>query len=124
MRMNLYTFQELWTSALKKKNDKEFFGYYDGQIYDDVVMGHKIYISGKDINNNRHIIRDEKGRFTSERKLKCLRCRKTMTKEGHDPCIANLPGVKYACCGHGKTEGYILFKNGIVIRGKFKVEKK
>jgi hypothetical protein len=33
-----------------------------------------------------------------------------------DPCIAGLPGVKYACCGHGASEGYIFFENGIAIR--------
>jgi hypothetical protein len=31
-----------------------------------------------------------------------------------DPCIGGLPGVAYACCGHGeKVGGYILFENGI-----------
>jgi hypothetical protein len=31
-----------------------------------------------------------------------------------DPCIAGLPGVIYACCGHGgKFGGYILFENGL-----------
>lgn len=34
---------------------------------------------------------------------------------GHDPCIANLPGVAYACCGHGAEPGYIHFYNGRVI---------
>lgn len=41
------------------------------------------------------------------------------TSEGHDPCIANLPGVDFACCGHGKQPGYIAFANGTVIRGDF-----
>ena len=31
-----------------------------------------------------------------------------------DPCIAGLPGVTYACCGHGEESGgYILFENGL-----------
>jgi hypothetical protein len=31
-----------------------------------------------------------------------------------DPCIAGLPGVAYACCGHGgELGGYILFENGL-----------
>ena len=31
-----------------------------------------------------------------------------------DPCIAGLPGVTYACCGHGeKFGGYNLFQNGL-----------
>ena len=36
-----------------------------------------------------------------------------------DPCIGILPGVKYACCGHGNqpySAGYIFFENGVVIR--------
>jgi hypothetical protein len=41
------------------------------------------------------------------------------TREGHDPCIARLPGVRYACCGHGVHEGYIQFENGVVLRGYF-----
>lgn len=36
-----------------------------------------------------------------------------------DPCIANLPGVVAACCGHGTWESYALFENGRVLRGKF-----
>lgn len=41
-------------------------------------------------------------------KLVCPRCKLCPTKEGHDPCIANLPEVKYACCGHGIKEDYQL----------------
>ena len=38
---------------------------------------------------------------------------------GHDPCIANLPGVKYACCGHGVRTGYVKFTDGRTIDGHF-----
>lgn len=31
----------------------------------------------------------------------CPRCAQRPTEDGHDPCIANLPGVRNACCGHG-----------------------
>lgn len=41
------------------------------------------------------------------------------TPEGHDPCIASLPGVEFACCGHGRGPGYVAFSNGTVIRGEF-----
>ena len=34
----------------------------------------------------------------------------------HDPCISDLPGVRFACCGHGTGEGYVSFENGTVIR--------
>ena len=39
--------------------------------------------------------------------------------ELHDPCIENLPNVAYACCGHGKKKGYVLFSN----RRRFDVPK-
>lgn len=48
----------------------------------------------------------------------CPVCRQARTAEGHDPCIPNLPGVIYACCGHGGTgvtAGYIYFENGVRI---------
>ena len=41
---------------------------------------------------------------------KCPRCNLPPTEDGHDACIANLPGVKNACCGHGrKGWGYVVF---------------
>jgi hypothetical protein len=53
----------------------------------------------------------------------CPICGKKRPKNGfrfkHDPCIANLPGVLYACCGHGIHEAYVMFETGHVIRGKF-----
>jgi hypothetical protein len=33
----------------------------------------------------------------------------------HDPCLADLPGVRAACCGHGAEPGYILFENGLAV---------
>lgn len=53
---------------------------------------------------------------------KCPTCEKRESKNGHDPCIKNLPGVRFACCGHGVHEGYIMFENGTLIRGMFKIE--
>jgi hypothetical protein len=49
----------------------------------------------------------------------CIRCGQMPTKDGHDACIANLPGVRNACCGHGVQQGYVQFENGKVIRGYF-----
>ena len=58
------------------------------------------------------------------KKRPCGECGKNFTKNGHDPCIASLPGVTNACCGHGVlSESYICFNNGLVIRG-FKIETK
>src|SRR5262249_1254975 len=45
----------------------------------------------------------------------CAKCGGHRTPEGHDPCIANLPGVTSACCGHG-LGGYIAFEDRRVIR--------
>jgi hypothetical protein len=39
----------------------------------------------------------------------CKKCHHHRTPDRHDPCIANLPGVEFACCGHGDSEGYIKF---------------
>jgi hypothetical protein len=39
--------------------------------------------------------------------------------EGHDACLGTLPGVRAACCGHGKTKGYVLFESGLMISGTF-----
>lgn len=43
------------------------------------------------------------------------------TKEGYDACLGRLPGVVAACCGHGVDDGYILFENGVNIRGHFNI---
>jgi hypothetical protein len=56
------------------------------------------------------------------RERACAKCGLRRPTSGHDPCIANLPGVIFACCGHGVEQGYILFENGINVRGFFKIE--
>lgn len=50
---------------------------------------------------------------------RCPLCGEMPTPEGHDPCIANLPGVTAACCGHGVEPGYVTFETGHRIRGEF-----
>lgn len=49
-------------------------------------------------------------------KRPCPACGKKRPRSGDDPCIENLPGVDYACCGHGQQEGYISFTDGRVVR--------
>jgi hypothetical protein len=47
------------------------------------------------------------------------------TKSGYaDPCLGVLPGVKYACCGHGDPDdaAYIFFENGVIVRFESLVE--
>lgn len=51
--------------------------------------------------------------------LHCPKCgRQAKETNGQDPCIANLPGVTAACCGHGVEEPYVLFDNGVDLRGQ------
>lgn len=53
-------------------------------------------------------------------KRPCRKCGAThRTETGQDPCIADLPGVLHACCGHGEGQGYVMFENGMVLRGYF-----
>lgn len=44
----------------------------------------------------------------------CIKCHLEPTVDGHDACIANLPGVEFACCGHGVEQGYIKTTSGVV----------
>lgn len=49
--------------------------------------------------NNEWIYSDNK---QSTKVLRpCKHCGKLPTNNGHDFCIADLPNVKHACCGHG-----------------------
>lgn len=48
----------------------------------------------------------------------CEHCKAFVSSIKPDPCLGKLPGVKYACCGHGnKNLAYVVFENGIIIRG-------
>lgn len=43
----------------------------------------------------------------------CGHCGEHATAKGHDACIANLPGVMNACCGHGDPiDAYVQFRDG------------
>jgi hypothetical protein len=53
----------------------------------------------------------------SSNRMPCVKCGKLPTEEGHDACLGTLPGVVDACCGHGVKEPYIIFENGLTIRG-------
>ena len=46
----------------------------------------------------------------------CRLCGMVRLPEGEDPCLGHLPGVAYACCGHGLERGYILFENDVCVR--------
>jgi hypothetical protein len=51
--------------------------------------------------------------------ISCAACGQLPTPEGHDACLGTLPGVRAACCGHGKSKGYVLFESGLLISGTF-----
>jgi hypothetical protein len=50
---------------------------------------------------------------------RCVACGRPPTATGQDPCIPDLPGVRFACCGHGWDGGYIATADGrrFVIKG-------
>jgi hypothetical protein len=76
-------------------------------------FGHPTYCD--DYGDWRFVDSDELAVYES-RQRRCPKCRKFRTANGHDPCIANLPGVRNACCGHGMERGYVQFENGTVLR--------
>ena len=48
----------------------------------------------------------------------CKKCNLPCDIDGPDPCLGLLPGVEFACCGHGnRANSYIKFDNGLIIRG-------
>jgi hypothetical protein len=53
----------------------------------------------------------------------CPKCGKLPNPDGTDPCLGLLPGVQYACCGHGVKEPYILTQDGQHLRGEAAVRK-
>lgn len=78
------------------------------------------------------MIRWLKQLFRKQQHQKGWRCPKCQLKRvfygAPDPCLGWLPGLKYACCGHGKQDGggYLYFINGKIIRfyGDIIVEEK
>lgn len=42
----------------------------------------------------------------------CPRCGRMPTTEGDDACLGHLPGVSFACCGHGVGPGYVIYEDG------------
>ena len=56
--------------------------------------------------------------ISTYQKRPCGMCGLFKTEDDHDACIANLPNVINACCGHGNVdEAYIQFENGSELRG-------
>jgi hypothetical protein len=58
-------------------------------------------------------------RVSGDPERQCGHCNRPNSPEGHDPCIANLPDVITACCGHGDDgTAYVQFPGGVVVYGE------
>jgi len=84
-------------------------------------FGHRVYC----IEDKNGIFSDWRYFDTNENisdspKRPCISCGLYQTEKDHDPCIANLKNVDFACCGHGLSEigsnPYIKESNGKVTR--------
>jgi hypothetical protein len=86
--------------------------------------GHPFYLENDKISKLQN---GEKGELLEGKlslcdiNVPCAKCG-SISENGHDYCLKNLPGVKSACCGHGVHDGYITFENGVVIVGKFEIK--
>ena len=74
------------------------------------LFGHPVYVDprepqGRTLHKWRYEDTDELTKGAAPRA--CPECGEYETEDGHDPCIANLPGVRNACCGHGNNQRYI-----------------
>jgi len=63
---------------------------------DSFHFGHPIY---RDNDNEWRYLSDN-SHFDFENPKPCYKCKKERPSSGHDPCIENLLGVKFTCCGH------------------------
>lgn len=77
-------------------------------LANDTLRGYPIYHGDTEW---RYVDTNES---TSENweKRPCKLCNQFQDKDGHDPCLGELPGVMNACCGHGNPkEAYIQYEN-------------
>lgn len=62
--------------------------------------------------------KDTLGKVSDNPNRACRYCGLSNTKEGHDGCLGELPGLMNACCGHGNlNETYVQFLDEYCIRG-------
>ena len=47
----------------------------------------------------------------------CGTCGHTRSREEPDKCMGYLPGVLYACCGHGVDRPYVMVEGRTTFRG-------
>ncbi len=90
-----------------------------------MAKGEVVYLDGNKIewNQSKQIFMYSDGTEVRKENIKpCPMCGEHQIN-GCDPCLGRLPGVESACCGHGVKKGYIIFTNGIKIKGNFKATK-
>ena len=87
-----------------KMNEKVFDG---PTVVSSYHRGYKVF-ADQDGDGIYSIWKYSDGSLVTESKYRpCPKCGELPTKDGHDHCIDNLPGVEHACCGHGMGNGYI-----------------
>jgi len=74
-----------------------YYSLFKYKKADTFNFGHPIY---KDDQNQWRYLNDNK-LFDFDTPRPCSKCKKEKPISGHDPCIQKLPGVRFACCGHG-----------------------
>jgi hypothetical protein len=100
-----------------------FLESHKGHILCTHIAGHKVYdVLGWDIASgdklHQTFFYSDIGELVDwDKPRPCKKCGQHRTEKGHDACIADLPGVKFACCGHGFQDGYIQFEDGRTWRG-------
>jgi hypothetical protein len=82
------------------------------------IFGHPataLYGAGEDgltrwDDTNEVVPRDEEGNAQPDADHPCPQCGDLPGPSGHDPCIDQLEGVEFACCGHGiPADAYVAF---------------
>jgi hypothetical protein len=75
--------------------------------------GHKIHCV-----NDVWFYSDNNKKVSDDTERQCGHCEAKQTKEGHDACLGELPGLMNACCGHGDGDPSIQFYDRFIITGK------
>lgn len=86
----------------------------------DMHRGHRIV----EIRKGRWVYADTIVLVSKNPDRPCGKCGRANTPAGHDACIADLPGVANACCGHGRhSDAYVQFEDGRRLEGMRALEK-
>lgn len=80
-------------------------------------------LEGITISRGHRVICHANGSFTWEDtgeicdwNRSCKHCGELPTPEGYDPCLGEIKGAEYACCGHGIQEhGNTVFKTPVAV---------